>query len=300
VNTLTLEAHLRLLYPDKRAFLQGTQETFWTRYERWSMLRVPVFALNTPTQAEVRQALRRALVVSYPELPSATKPANTVVYLCRDHAYALEKLSAAMRRNVRRGAARLAIQPLSTERVLQQGYSAYADTRQRVGLSDADRRSFERRFMERARSPANVYLGAWLGERLIAFLSITEVADWVEFESLFSCTDALEYRPNDTLLYHALRYYLVESPRALVSYGIRSVQSQAEEGLHQFKLKVGFEAQAVHRAFVLHPALRPFVNGLSHSLLRRLLKHFPKNRPLRKAEGLISTLSDTILPPQER
>jgi hypothetical protein len=210
------------------------------------MLRVPVFALNTPTQAEVRQALRRALVVSCLELPSATKPANTVIYLCRHHACALEKLAAAMRRNVRRGTAALTIQPLSAEHVLQHGYPAYAD-----------RRSFERRFSERARSPANVYLGAWLGERLIAFLSITEVADWVEFESLFSCTDALKYRPNDTLLYHALRHYLVESPRALVSYGVRSVQSWAEEGLHQFKLKVGFEAQAVHRAFVLHPALRP-------------------------------------------
>jgi len=257
VSTLTLEAHLRLLYPNERAFLRGTQGTFWTRHERWSMLRVPVFALNTPTQAEVRQALRRALVVSCLELPSATKPANTVIYLCRHHACALEKLAAAMRRNVRRGTAALTIQPLSAEHVLQHGYPAYADTRRRAGLSDADRRSFERRFSERARSPANVYLGAWLGERLIAFLSITEVADWVEFESLFSCTDALKYRPNDTLLYHALRHYLVESPRALVSYGVRSVQSWAEEGLHQFKLKVGFEAQAVHRAFVLHPALRP-------------------------------------------
>lgn len=290
MNTLTLEEHLQALYSDKRAFSKGSQETFWVRYERWSALRVPVFALNAPTQAELRQALRRALVVSYLQLPSAAQPANTVVYLCRDHAYTLDKLPAAMRRNVRRGMSALTIQPLSTETVLQQGYPAYADTRQRIGLSDFDRHSFESRFLARARSPANVYLGAWLDKRLIAFLSITEVADWVEFESLFSCTDTLEYRPNDTLLYKALHYYLVESPRALVSYGIRSVQSQAEEGLHQFKLKVGFEACAVHRAFVMHPSVRPFINGLSHALLRHLLRRFPKNRLLRKAEGLVTTL----------
>lgn len=289
MHTPTLEAHLKYLHPQANAFLAGSHGAFWVRYERWAMLRVPVFALDAPTAAEVNQALQRALVISYSQLPDATQPANAALYLCRDHAYALEKLPATMRRNVRRGMAALRIQPLSTEDVLRYGYPAYADTRRRVGLSDADLRSFERRVQGRARSPANTYLGAWLNERLIAFLSITEVADWVEFESLFSCTDTLEYRPNDTLLYYALRHYLVEAPREVVSYGLRSVQSHAEEGLHQFKLKVGFEAQPVHRAFVPHPILKPFISRFSHKLLRGLLKRFPSNRALRKAEGLIAT-----------
>ncbi|MCE7949273.1 MAG: hypothetical protein DYG88_17780 [Chloroflexi bacterium CFX4] len=299
LNTLPLNQHLQYLRPDMRGVLAGAEGTFWVRYERWAMLRLPVFALNAPSAAEVRRVLRGTCIANYLQTPDEAHPANTVVYLCHNKHYSLEALPSAMRRNVRRGLAQLTIAPLSAQEVMQQGYAAYADTRQRVGLDDYDRQSFEQRFTQRAQSPANTYLGAWHQEKLIAFLSITEVEDWVEFESLFSCTADLVHRPNDTLLYSALRHYLVESPRRVVSYGIRSVQSQSEAGLHQFKLKVGFEALPVHRAFCVHPLLRPFINPFTHRLLVSMAHRMTTNRVIRKAEGFVSLLLGKHTPHQE-
>ena len=260
-------------------------------------MRIPSFHLAAPSTQEVRQVLwrGRALIASYLLEPDERHPANAWLYLCTDQAYALEKLGTEMRRNVRLGLKKLTITPLTADQLLVHGAPAFCETRQRLGLNDGTLEEFRRELAARAGVPELVYLGAWKENQLAAYLSIFEVEDWVEIAGTFSMDALRRYKPNDALIYSALSHYLVERRCRVVSYGLSSIQAESNTaGLHQFKTKVGFEAQPVHRAFVLPPLLRPFANGLTLWGMNKALGFRPGATRLRIARGILaSSLGDT-------
>jgi hypothetical protein len=276
--------------------LPGATGTFWTRHESGAMMRRPTFHIGPPAPDELREVLwrGRAAVASYLLEPDERHPANALLYLCTDQTYALEKLSPAVRRNVRRGLKELKITPLTADQVLAHGIQAFCDTRRRVGLSDGTPEVFRQRFTAQTSMPEHVYLGAWKDNQLAAFLTITEVDDWAEL-GCYSMDSLLHYRPNDTLMYRALTHYLVERKCRLVSYGLSSIQAESNaKGLHRFKTKVGFEARAVYRAFVVYPLLRPFVNQLTLWGVNTALQFRSRDRRLKKAGGILACmLGDT-------
>jgi hypothetical protein len=203
--------------------------------------------------------------------------------------YTLEQLSAATRRNVRRGLKELEMGPLSAEHLLDHGYEPYSDWLRRVGLEQQTRRDFRRLFTKRARCPAHVFWGAWKDRKLASFLSVTELEEWVEIDGCFSADALLHLRPNDALFFSVLSTYMRRERCHTVSYGISSVQLDTnKEGLHAFKTKVGFEAVPVHRAFVLHPVARLFANRLMLSSIRLALRFKSGDRRLKKAEGSLA------------
>lgn len=264
-------------------------------------MRVPRFHLASPSPGEFRKTLWRGWVAakSYLLPPDARHPANAYLYVCMDRGYALDKLPSAMRRNVRRGLRELRIAPLTSEELLAHGLQAFYDTRRRVGLSDGTLAEFQRRFHWRARCPGHGFLGAWKGDQLAAFLSLIEVDDWVEIESCYSMDALLSWRPNDTLMYSALSHHLRERSCRVVCYGLSSIQAENNAaGLYAFKLKVGFEAQPVHRAFVLHPLLRPLVNRTTLWGLHTALRLWPRGRVLKKAEGMLAYVLGEVRLPQ--
>lgn len=101
----------------------------------------------------------------------------------------------------------------------------------------------------------------------------------------------LRSNPNDALAYTVLSRYLIERKCRLVSYGLSSVQNESNAaGLHRFKLKLGFKARAVHRAFVPHPLMRPLFNRLTLWGVSTMLRYKPGGRHLRKAQGVLASM----------
>jgi hypothetical protein len=273
--------------------LPGSSGTFWVRNESGALMRVPTFSLMPPAPGEVLRVLwrGRVAVVSYLLHPNERYPANARLYVCTNRAYALDTLNSATRRNIRRGSKELRITPIASYQLLAHGVQAFCDTRRRVGLSDGTPEEFRRRFTLRVRCPGHVFLGAWKDDILAAFLSITEVDDWVEIEGCFSMDSLLGLRPNDALMFYVLSNYLTEGKCRVVSYGLSSIQVESSEaGLHAFKTKVGFEAKQVHRAFVVHPFLRPFVGQAMLGSIKLLLQLLPRDRLLKKANGMLECI----------
>jgi hypothetical protein len=269
----------------------GAGGTIWVRHDAGAMMRVPRFHLAPPTAGEARQITwrGRAAVSSYIQEPDERRPANACLYICTDRAYGLEKLSPAMRRNVRRGTEELKIAWLTPDELFAYGLCAYCDTRRRAGLSDGTEDEFFKRFRWRAQCSGHVFLGAWRDHQLAAFLSLVEVDDWVEIESCYSRNDLLNFRPNDTLMYSVLCHYLRETQCRLVCYGLSSIQAENNAvGLYAFKRKVGFDAPPVHRIFTLHPLLSPFANRLTLRSVTMALRFCPEGRLLKKAEGMLA------------
>jgi hypothetical protein len=270
--------------------------TFWVRYESGALMRDPFFSLVPPAPGEVRRVLwqGRAAVVTYLLHPDERHPANAWLYVCTDRAYALDKLSRSARRNIRRGVKELRIAPVASNQLLAHGVQAFCDTRRRVGLSDGTPEEFRRRFSFQARCSGHVFLGAWKDDTLAAFLSLIVVDDYVEVEGTFSMDSLLDLKPNDTLMFSLLSHYLTEGRCRIVSYGFSSIQVESNEaGLHEFKTRVGFEAKQVHRAFIVHPLLRPFVGRAMLGSLKLLLRLHPKHRLLKKAEGMLNRIVES-------
>lgn len=274
----------------------GTSGTIWTTHHSGTLIRRPTFHMEPPAPGEVREILRRARapVASYLLQPDAGHPANAWLYLCTDQSYALEKLSSVMRRNVRRGMSELTIAPLTAEQLLAHGAAAFCETRRRVGLSDGTPEVFRRGFVPHATLPGRLLLGAWKDGNVAAFLEITAVDDWAEIEC-FSTDGLRQYRPNDTLMYTALEYFLVERGYRVVSYGLSSIHAEGNaNGLHRFKTKVGFQAIPVHRAFVLHPLLRPLANRAILWGMKTAAQLRPADNRLKLASGALAyVLGDT-------
>jgi hypothetical protein len=196
-----------------------------------------------------------------------------------------------MQRNVRRGLRELRIASITTDQLITHGVQAFCDTVRRHGYSSGTPEAFRQYYSWRGRCRGHVFLGAWKDDQLAAFLSITEVDDWAEIEGCFSMDSLLQLRPNDTLLFYALTHYLTERSCELVDYGLSSLQPESNRaGLHAFKTKVGFEPRPVHRAFVVHPILRLFVNHLTLWSVNTVLRLRPGDRRLQKAGGVLASM----------
>jgi len=273
--------------------LPGANETFWVRHEVGAMMRMPTFSLATPNPRELNEALLRgrAACISYILAADEQHPRNAWLYVSSDNTYSLEKLGKGTKSSVRRGLKSLRVEPVDPDKLLERGLQAFCDTRKRVGLNDGTEKEFRRRFAQRGRLAGHAFVGAWCEDHLVAFLSMIDVDDWVEIEGSFSLSAFLKHYPNDTLLFSVLIDYLVKRAKRLVSYGLSSIQSDGSEtGLHAFKTKIGFEAIAVHRVFVLHPLLRPFANSITRWGVNVGLRLFPGSRVLKKAGGVLASI----------
>ncbi|MGO9125729.1 MAG: hypothetical protein ACLP6G_12685 [Terriglobales bacterium] len=267
--------------------LDGSGATIWVSHGRFAMQRQPVFALHVPTRDETREVFKRSRVplLSFVVSPTDQWPANSCLYLCRDREYSLEKLGKGPRYDVRRGLSEFEITFLEPAELLQSGAQAYCDTLARTRLSGGTPEGFKALFSHPRRD--RKYLGALRGDRLAAFLMITEVDGWISIGG-YSANEFLPLRPNNGLVFYAVRHYLVERKFRVVSYGLSSIQAVSNEaGLEKFKLKMGFESIPVHRAFVVHPLLRPFVNRGSWGLAKAMLRLSPQSMMLKKAEGAL-------------
>ena len=267
--------------------IPGCENTLWISHERFSMLRQPTLASDAPSREEIKRVFKqsRAAMLSFITSPSDALVANSFLYLCEDPEYSVEKLGRGARYDTRRGLSEFNIRFLDQSEVLRLGRQAYYDTLARTGLSADHRETFEAGF-GRPRSD-RLYLGALKGDRLAAFLLVTEVDDWVSIGG-YSANEFLPLRPNNGLIYYAVHHYLVEKKFRVVNYGLSSVQAVSNaEGLNRFKLKMGFELVPVHRAFVFNPLLRPFVNRASWKLVSGMIKLSPRHPLLKKAEGAL-------------
>lgn len=292
-TTMGIDAYASTLAGNGTKILPGLCSTYWIRYESFAIMRIPTFCTIAPSREEVEGALwtSRAVAASYLVPPGDGCPANAWLYVCRNHAYRLDDLSVAGRRDARRAARSFQFRFLDWSAVLAQGLTAFVDTRRRVGLSDGTPQQFRRRMERFASHPAHVAVGAFIDEVLAAFMTLAIVDDWVEIEGCFSADQHRSFCPNDGLAHFVLRHYLAEGQANTVSYGLSSVQDMHQgEGLHLYKQKVGFEAIPIHRAFVLHPLMRPFANELMWqgvTLIRNLL---PRNRLLKKTRGILASV----------
>jgi hypothetical protein len=282
---MTLDQYSQELRKAGLRVVNGADKSLWISHERFALQRQPHFALHVPSRDEIQTvfAASHALLLSFVSEPTRDQSPNSVLYLCRDPEYSHEKLHKGGR--IRRGLREFELRETSQEEVLALGFAAYRDSRTRNHLSRISHEAFESRF--RRFQPAIRYFGAFKDGKMAAFCGGLEVEDWASIGG-WSADAFLSLRPNDALIYFVSYHYLVKSGVQALSYGLSSVQTSSNaSGLHQFKVKMGFEAIPVRRTFILNPLVRPIINRTSWKVTNSLHRLWPGNVMLKKAEGAL-------------
>ena len=270
--------------------VEGDNDYLWIKFEGLSAIRFPEFNTSKPTKEEIRRVFRelKCLLLNYTLLPE-NNYANSTLYSCIDTDYGLPHLSTNARRDIRIAQRHLQFGFAHWNEILDCGLKAFADTRKRVGLSDCSEKSFRSRFTRFRKNPAHRAVAAWLDKEIIAFMSLIVLEDFVVIQGSFSTDDQKKICPNNGLVDFVNNYFLKVNGFSIVCYGLSSVQENTgKEGLHSYKVRVGFEAIPVQRVFVLHPLIVPFKEIIR--LLLRLLKYLlPENRAIKKASGILES-----------
>ncbi|MCE5267551.1 MAG: hypothetical protein LLG00_06680 [Planctomycetaceae bacterium] len=295
ISGISLAEYVAALSDDGATVVPGADGTYWRSAERLSLERLPTRCLDEPSQDEVRNALRRTrtAVATYNRHADASHPQNAWLYLCQNQDYRVENLESAARRDVRRALREFRFEMVDISRLLQDGAAAFCETRSRLGLSDGVPEAFQKHFRRFLDKPDSQIIAAWRdgeesGPCLAAFMSVSIVERWVTIAA-YSRTAYLRYCPNNGLLHYAMEHFLTQHKLQGLDYGLSSIQEVGKaDTLHRFKVRMGFEAIPVHRAFVFHPLLRPLVNPLTLWGLRTCARVHPSSRRLRKAAGLLA------------
>jgi hypothetical protein len=275
--------------------LRGDGNYLWIKHESFSAIRFPEFNTSVPSESELKKVFQKfnCLLISFCNHQNDEQKDNATLYNCCDKNYNHNNLSKNVIRDIRIGRKNLSICFVDWPEILEYGFKAFQDTRTRVGLSDGNKKNFETRFRNFAMNEGHKALAAKLNGEIVAFMSLIIVENFVIIQGSFSTDEHRRLCPNNALTDFLLNYFLKDGNYDKISYGLSSIQEDAStEGLHNYKIRVGFEAINIQRVFLLHPYVAPF-RSLVKILLKILLLIFPKNRVIRKASGLFQYLNKT-------
>ena len=234
----------------------------WLPGARSELQRFPMECTEDVDRSLLRSLLRHKgiWVVSYQLLPADGVAANCFDYVCRDPNYVIDTLTKNARRDIRRGQRNFRVRRITWPEFADKAHPALADTSARHGFVLPSPQKARGHAASRADSPFHEAWGAWSGSDLAAWLIVTKIDNWAWVGVARSCTAALNWCPNNILIYEVTRQMLVEEKRAYVTYGLSSSQVNLSQlSMHKFKVRMGYEAVPMHRRFVLHPMLRPLV-----------------------------------------
>ena len=255
---------------------------------------VPDYAMPEPRPGELGNLLRGCgmLALRYPTNCEGGIPAG--LYVCRDRNYCLANVHASSRQAVRRGLRRCEIRPLERRELLIEGLGCNRDTMRRQGrdnreFSDAGRWE---RFVDAARQvPTIEATGAFVNGELAAYqIGCLDDGCWSILYS-FSRTHLRHHHPNHALMFSQIQASIHRPGVSSVCAGPKTLL--ADDGLHAFKTRIGFEVESHEVVVRLHPLLEPFLSGPvttgAVGLLRRAL---PNDLRLERFEAFLKSAAE--------
>lgn len=255
-----------------------TPSTVWIDVRPLIFQSTPPFRLDPQIAQEADYVFHKTLALAcrYFEvnavLPSGVdeKQEGTILYLLYPP-YDLSCLHQKARNQTRRGLERVEVrrEPLN-EQIEDMAYRVYRDNVQRLGLFRTEKQ-IRLRWQTWTRSLKSTdcaeFWGAWTGEELVAFSVVVWTPWGVEIVLQRSLASALRLYPNNALVYTIAQDVFARGA-ALLSFGLQSFAG-GRDGLHHFKVNMGFQAVPLVEHYTWHPIVRPLSPLLQPRFLRR-------------------------------
>jgi hypothetical protein len=282
-----------------------TTSSYWADFGPRVFQALPYHWVIEPDEEELTDLLKeyRALGLRYSTTISASHGAASYHAVYEAGTYGYENLGKWARKNVRRGLDHCSVEPISFERLADEGFALQADTLARQGRKlDIEKNVWQTRCFSAKDLPGFEAWGAMVDARLAASVITFRMEDWGYMLYQQCHRDYLVDHVNNALSFAVTKSLIERQDIKAILYGLHSLD--APPSVDEFKFRMGYTAKPVRQRVVFHPWARPLMNNASHALLKAGLKWRPGHPTLSKAEGMLRfylqgrlPLSKQSLPP---
>lgn len=250
---------------------------------------LPYQAMLNPNTEEVRRMIRDTgtFGARFPSLK--WNGLDSGIYVMRKRNYDIGSLHAKHRPRVRRALECYEMRPAEKAELLDQGWVLNLSTMARQGRFDSefgDRRRWGR-FVEAAFScPEVTFPAVFSGARMAAYMATCREDKWLHILHQMSRQEDLPNFPNHLLTYAVTKQAAADLSLEAVCYGY--VPLFAADGLHEYKLRFGYEMVPHCSAIQLHPALNVVLNQpVARAVLRVARRLRNENQDLETLETVL-------------
>jgi hypothetical protein len=200
--------------------------------------------------------------------------------------YDFENLGKWARKNVRRGLSHCAVEPITFERLSEEGWSLQLDTleRQRRKLS-IEKDVWRTRCLSAGELPGFEAWGAIDRGKLAASVITFQMVDCCYMLYQQCHRDYLADHVNNALGFIVTKEMVNRPQIKSILYGLHSLDAPAS--VDEFKFRMGYTAKPVKQRVVFHPIIAPLFNPASYKVIKRLKSWNPSNPTLAKMEGMV-------------
>ena len=253
------------------------------------LMSLPYQTMLNPDPEELRRMIRTtgSLGARFPSLNWTGLESG--LYVLRRRNYDFGSVHVKHRPRVRRGLQCFEVRPAEKSQLLEQGCELNLSTMARQRRYDPEFGEQWRweRFVEAAFScPEISFPAAFSGTRLVAYMVTCREEKWLHILHQMSRQEDLSDFPNHVLTYTVTEQAAADPSLEAVCYGY--VPLFAADGLHEYKLRFGYEMVPHRSAIQLHPLPNALLNRAATRAAVRLA------RRLRHESQVIETL-ETIL-----
>jgi hypothetical protein len=261
----------------------------WYTIPDWFLMSLPYQAMLNPEPAELRRLMQDSRVLGV-RFPSARWTGlESGLYVMHRREYGLESVHPKHRPRVRRGMQTFHVKLATASELMAQGLALNLSTMARQERYDpefGEKRRWET-LVEAAFACSEVsFPAAFVGSRLAAYMITCREHGWLHILHQMSRQEDLPNFPNHVLTYTVTEQALRDDSLEAVCYGY--VPLFAADGLHEYKLRFGYELIPHHSVIQLHPAFGPALNNPVGRLALRCLRALqPQDQRLETIEAVL-------------
>lgn len=267
-----------------------TDNCFWYDVQPFFFMSLPYHWTVSPSPVELRQVLLGgpAVALRFPDGARDQEEKDGGIFLCSEEEYDLYTLHKKARNQTRRGLEDCRIEQVEFDYLADNGHDVNVDmfSRQERAPDTITRQEWRRYCDAAGQIPGFEAWAAFVDDRLVALMVTALVEDCLNILHQSSRTEALEYYPNNALIFTVTQRKLSSPEVGVVSYGLKSLEDNP--GLMRFKERMGFELKPFHEGIVFNPILRPFLRVGGRQLIDWMARRRPESDLWRKASSTVN------------
>jgi hypothetical protein len=253
------------------------------------LMSLPYEAMLNPHPIELQRLIRETGVAGARFPSTQWTGLESGLYVLRHRAYDLDTVHPKQRPRVRRGQECFHIRPATRAQLMSQGRALNLSTMARQGRYDpefGEKRRWET-LVEAAFACSEVsFPAAFAGSNMAAYMVTCREHRWLHILSQMSRQDDLGNFPNHVLTYTVTQQAATDETLDAICYGYRPLF--AADGLHEYKLRFGYEMIPHQSAIQFHPALTPLLtNRITHTAVRLARMFSPSSQHLETVESVL-------------
>ncbi len=259
---------------------------FWYTVSGRFLMSLPYQAMLNPDPLEVHRMIREAgaFGARFPSL--SWNGLESGLYVLRQRNYDIGTLHVKHRPRVRHALRRFEVRTAERTELLDQGGALNLSTMARQGRYDrefGDRRQWERLVEAVFACPEIACPAVFAGQRMAAYMITCREGQWLHILHQMSRQEDLCNFPNHLLTYAVSKQAIKDPSIEAVCYGY--VPLFAADGLHEYKLRFGYEMVPHRSAIQLHPALNfVFNRSAARAAIRAVRRLRHENQQLETLE----------------